>query len=120
MAGIQIAQNGTSLPHGMGYPLTYFKGIPHGLANGVLTIAYLKSFKDQTKIERMLNILGLSSLEELEAIFDKLIVFKVDIREEEIEAYAKDFISNKAKLKNHTEEVDFEGIMRIYSTSLFK
>ncbi len=67
LAGIQIAQTGTSLPHGMGYPLTYFKGLPHGLANGVLTIEYLKSFKDKTKIERMLRFLGLSHLGELEA-----------------------------------------------------
>ena len=47
MAGIIIAQTGTSLPHGMGYPLTYFKNIPHGLANGCLYIEYLKVFKNE-------------------------------------------------------------------------
>ena len=52
LGGIQIALAGTSLPHGMGYPLTYFKGLPHGLANGVLTIGYLKSFKDHSKMKR--------------------------------------------------------------------
>ena len=118
LAGIQIAQNGTSLPHGMGYPLTYFKGLPHGLANGVLTLAYLKSFKDQTKIQRMLNILGLKDLNELGLILEKLINVKLDISLEEIEAYSKEFISNKAKLKNHTEAVSFEDIVAIYRDSL--
>ena len=120
LAGIQISQNGTSLPHGMGYALTYFKGMPHGIANGVLTIEYLKSFKNKTKIERMLKILQLNNLEELEAIFEKLLNIKVQITVEEIMGYSKSFISNKAKLKNHTEEVTLEDIVQIYSRSLFK
>ena len=120
MAGIQIAQNGTSLPHGMGYPLTYFKGLPHGLANGVLTIEYLRSFKDQRKIERMLNILGLCYLDELESIFKGLIDIKVEITLEEIREYSMNFISNKSKLKNHTEEVGLDDIVSIYSKSLLR
>lgn len=120
MGGIQIAQNGTSLPHGMGYPLTYFKGLPHGLANGVLTIEYLKSFKNQAKIERMLSILGFNDLGELEAVFDRLIDVKVDITAEEINEYSNIFISNDSKLKNHTEEVSLEDIIHIYSKSLLK
>jgi len=118
LAGMQIAQSGTSLPHGMGYPLTYFKGLPHGLANGVLTIEYLKSFKDKTRINKMLSLLGLASLGELEDILDKLIDIKLDISKEEIDKYSKDFASNKAKLKNHTEDVELEDIIRIYSNSL--
>jgi len=120
LGGIQIAQNGTSLPHGMGYPLTYFKGLPHGLANGVLTIEYLKSFKEHTKMERMLNILGLSHLRELEAIFNKVIDVNIDINADEINKYAHSFFSNKNKLKNHPEELRFEDIVHIYSKSLLK
>lgn len=118
MGGIQIAQTGTSLPHGMGYPLTYFKGLPHGLANGVLTIEYLKSFKDQTKIKKMLSILGLNNLGKLETIFKSLVDVKIDITAEEIYEYSMGFISNKAKLKNHTEEVGLDDIVGIYSKSL--
>lgn len=120
LGGIQIAQNGTSLPHGMGYPLTYFKGLPHGLANAVLTVEYLKSFKNQTKIDRMLNILGFSHLGELEAIFDKIIDVKVDINADEINEYSQRFFTNKKKLKNHPEEVRLEDLVRIYSKSLLK
>ena len=28
-------QCGTGLPHGMGYPLSHHKGVPHGLACGI-------------------------------------------------------------------------------------
>ena len=120
LAGIQISQTGTSLPHGMGYPLTYFKGLPHGLANGVLTIEYLKSFKNKTKLEKMLNILKLNSLRELEEIFKQLFNVNIQITKEEIMEYSKAFVSNKAKLKNHPEEISLEDILEIYNKSLLK
>lgn len=120
LGGIQIAQTGTSLPHGMGYPLTYFKGLPHGLANGVLTIEYLKCFKDTTKLQKMLKALGLSNLGELEAILKQLINVDIQIADEEILEYSKAFVSNKSKLRNHPEEVTLEDIIRIYKKSLKK
>jgi len=120
LGGIQISQTGTSLPHGMGYFLTYFKGLPHGLANGVLTIEYLKSFKNKTKVEKLLKILDLNTLDELEMIFKKLINVNLQITEEEILEYSKTFVSNKNKLKNHPEEVHLEDIVHIYSKSLLK
>lgn len=118
LAGIQISQTGTSLPHGMGYPLTYYKGLPHGLANGVLTMEYLKSFKDKAKIDRMLALLGLDKLCDLESILTRLIDVKLDINEDEIYEYSRAFVSNKAKLKNHTEKVGLEDIIAIYKRSL--
>lgn len=118
IAGIQISQNGTSLPHGMGYPLTYFKGLPHGLANGVLTIEYLKTFRDTEKLSKMLNILGLSSLDELKEIFDKLFKVNINITEDDIKEYSQAFFSNKAKLKNHPEELSLKEIENIYINSL--
>ncbi len=120
LGGVQIAQNGTSLPHGMGYMLTYFKGLPHGLANGVLTIEYLKTFRDRTKLNRMLGFLGLGSIDELEAILNKLIDVKIDITDDEINEFSMSFAGNKDKLKNHPEKVEFDDIVRIYRNSLVK
>jgi alcohol dehydrogenase len=104
----------------MGYPLTYFKGLPHGLANGVLTIEYLKSFKNKTKLEKILNLLNLNSLEELEEIFSQLFKVNIPITKEEIMEYSKALVANKGKLKNHPEEVSLENILEIYSKSLLK
>ncbi len=120
IAGIQIAQNGTSLPHGMGYPLTYFKGIPHGLANAALTMEYLKNFKDKTKIDNMLKCLKLDSLMDLEQYLKKLVNINIDITEEEILDYSNKLFSNKDKLKNHPENVELTDIVKIYSKSLLK
>lgn len=118
LGGIAIAQNGTSLPHGMGYALTYNKNLPHGLANGMLTVAYLKSFKDKNKIMKMLNILGLKNLEELKSIFDSLFHVAIELSAEEIHQYAFSLAQNKAKLKNHPEEITSQDIEQIYKNSL--
>lgn len=118
IAGMAIAQVGTSLPHGMGYALTYHKKIPHGLANGVLTIEYLKCFKDKSKINKMLNLLGLHNLQDLKEIFDSLFKVNTKLTEEEIKEFACNFAENKAKLKNHPEEVDILVIEEIYRKSL--
>ncbi|OPJ60965.1 iron-containing alcohol dehydrogenase family protein [Clostridium oryzae] len=117
LGGIQISQNGTSLPHGMGYPLTYFKGLPHGFANGVLTVEYLKTFKNTEKLNRMLSILKLKDLSELKQIFDKLFTVHIDVTEEEIVEYSKAIFSNKGKLKNHPEQLEYQEIENIYRNS---
>ncbi|MDK2807370.1 MAG: hypothetical protein PWP24_99 [Clostridiales bacterium] len=118
LAGMVIAQTGTSLPHGMGYALTYHKGLSHGAANGILTSEYLKIFKNQTKLERMLSLLKLESIQKLEEILKRLMPVKVLITEQEIEAYASAFLANKAKRKNHPEEIGLEEILQIYKNSL--
>ena len=120
LGGIQIALTGTSLPHGMGYPLTYYKNVPHGLANGVLTPEYLKTFKNQPKINKMLDLCNLSSLDELAQLFDNLFDLNINISQEEIRAYSELFMSQKDKLKNHTEEISLDDVIKIYSNSLLK
>ena len=114
MAGMVIAQTGTSLPHGMGYPLTYFKNMPHGLANGCLYKEYLAVFKDRKKIDNIWALLGLKSYEEMIEILSALTKVDIEITEEEIKDYTDSMWNNKSKLKNHPEEVSFEEIYNIY------
>ena len=96
IAGMVIAQTGTSLPHGMGYALSYFKGLPHGLANGCLYREYLNIFKDREKVNNIWKCLGLQSYEELIEVLDKLTVVEIDVTKEEIASYTEGMISNKA------------------------
>lgn len=118
LGGVAIANTGTSLPHGMGYPLTYYKKVPHGLANGVLYIHYLKVFKDRSKVEKIHQLLGLNSHIEFEKILTILCTHAIQVTEEEIKAYTSSMCSNEAKLKNHPEEVGYEDIYNIYKRSL--
>lgn len=72
LAGMVIAQAGTGLVHAMGYPLTYYKGIPHGRANGILLAGYLAfmgcSCRERT--EQLLAAMGMQGAEELQALVD--------------------------------------------------
>ena len=114
MAGVVIAQTGTSLPHGMGYPLTYFKNIPHGLANGCLYKEYLAVFKDREKVNNIWRLLGLKSYKEMEDILVSLTKINIEISEEEIKSYTEAMWQNKGKLKNHTEDITYEELYNIY------
>lgn len=118
LGGMAIAQTGTSLPHGMGYALTYYKGLPHGLANGVLYKAYLRGFKDRTKVQKLHTFVGLESHEALEKVLDTLCQAQVEVTPEELEAYTKAMCSNKAKLQNHPESISEQEVYRIYADSL--
>lgn len=119
MAGMVIAQTGTSLPHGMGYPLTYFKNIPHGLANGCLYVEYLNIFKDRSKIDNIWMLLNLNSYEELKELLGKLTKVNIRLSDEEIRKYTDDMWNNKAKLKNHPEEIAYNDLYSIYKKSLY-
>lgn len=112
--GMVISQTGTSLPHGMGYALTYHKGLPHGLANGVLYPPYLKSFKDLTKINRMATLSGFEDLEALLDFLTPLVATDVEFSDEEARQFAKEMASNTAKLKNHPEPVSEEDLYHMY------
>lgn len=119
LGGVAIAQTGTSLPHGMGYALTYHKGLSHGLANGVLYVAYLRSFKDQTKVQRIHQLVGLESHEALEKILGALCSVEITVTKEELEKYTDEMCANKAKLQNHPEPITRDEVYSIYEKSFF-
>lgn len=118
LGGMAIAQTGTSLPHGMGYALTYHKGVPHGLANGVLYVHYLRCFKDQAKVQRLHKLIGVKNHDELEKILTALCLTDIKVTDEELQQYAQEMSANQAKLQNHPEEVGYEEIYHIYKASL--
>lgn len=120
LGGFAIAQVGTSIPHGMGYALTYNKGISHGVANCILYREYLKCFKNQEKVRKIIDILELESIDTLGNYLDEIINLDFRVTEEEIREYSKGMASNKGKLKNHPEAITEEEIFNIYKKSLLK
>lgn len=97
LAGMVIAQTGTTVVHAMGYSLTYFKGIDHGRANGLLLGTYLTFVKKEKPdlVGRILKEMQLESISEFEECMSSLFGAKEEITEEEIKLYSKKAITTK-------------------------
>jgi len=97
MAGMVIAQTGTTAVHAMGYSLTYFKNIDHGRANGLLLGEYLKLVeKVQPDLAgRILTVMNFSEAEQFRELLSKILAEKEEISSEEIKQYSKTAIQTK-------------------------
>jgi len=118
IAGMVIAQSGTSLPHGMGYSLTYFHNIPHGKANGVFLKSYLEFCEDENKVKKILYLLTLENLDELGNFLNEMLGYVDSVSYNDICSYADKMVLNKNKLKNHPTSVTRDDVLKIYTDSL--
>lgn len=100
VAGMAIAHTGTSLPHGLSYPVTYEMGIPHGKAVGFFLPGFLREYEDQTEVSAVLALLGFASVEEF-ADYLKKLIGEPSIPEELWSLDRRAILSNPAKLKNY-------------------
>jgi alcohol dehydrogenase class IV len=114
-----IAHTGTTIVHGMGYSLTYFKGIAHGRANGMLMKEYLNFNYDYAgeKIDKMLKMLRIKNIEEFGTIIDALLRIKkgdIKVNYEEIKLYAERTMKSKSTTFNirDVKEEDLIDILR--------
>ena len=90
LGGVAIAQSGTIVVHSMGYALTYFKDMPHGLANGKLLVPYMR-FANENVPEvsgEIFKALGCNDYEGFKALINSLELPETDITEEEAEKFA--------------------------------
>lgn len=115
LGGMVISHTGTTIVHGMGYSLTFFKGIPHGRANGLLIAQYLRYIYEfaEEKIKYILHNLGVEDIETFENTMHKLLNTTEIFSEEDFRKYASLAIKQKSSgynVKNVTEE-DLEQIM---------
>lgn len=116
LGGMVISHTGTTIIHGMGYSLTYFKNIPHGRANGLLVKEYLKYNYEVSKgkIDNVLSLLGLSSIDALGEIIERLVPDKLVLTKEEIALYAGLAMKQNSTLSNVrlVAKEDMEGILK--------
>ena len=119
LAGVAIAQTGTSIPHALGYFLTYEKEIPHGRANGLVTQAYLELFpKEDKKVSRLLQCLGMKNTEEMGAFFKDVLNTSETFTVEEIAYYTERSMESPQKLATFPYGVEKEDIFEIFKKSL--
>lgn len=110
VAGMAITHTGTSLPHGLSYMVTYELGVPHGKAVGMFLGGYVKIYKDKKEADKVLNLLGFESGDELKDYISR-ILGETNIPKELMEKNADSILSNEAKLKNYPFEITKEEIM---------
>ncbi len=118
LAGIVIAQSGTTVTHAFGYPVTTFKGIKHGQATGLFLVETLKvMMEEKPNISEILEIFG--GLDGLKGFLEDIGVYNVDVEvsEKEIEEWAER--TSKAKhLAVTPGKFTYEKVYEIYSKVL--
>lgn len=116
LGGIIIAQTGVTIAHGMGYCYTFFKDIPHGKANGLIMRAYLKLNYDvaKDKIDKALDALGCSSIDEFADILKDMLGEAPKLTEEEIELYTQLTQIQKGSMSNTPHKIDAEEIHKLW------
>ncbi|MCX7747358.1 MAG: iron-containing alcohol dehydrogenase family protein [Clostridia bacterium] len=121
LGGMTVAQTGTTIVHGMGYSLTYFKDIPHGKANGLFMREYLKFNYDvvKEKTENILRLLKLKDIDEFGRVMDKLLVNDKQFNEEEFKLYASLAMKQKSAKKNAKSVTDAD-LVEIMKRSLLQ
>ncbi|MGI5901909.1 MAG: iron-containing alcohol dehydrogenase family protein [Desulfitobacteriia bacterium] len=120
LAGIVIAQTGTTAVHSMGYSLTFFKGVDHGRANGLLLGEYLKFIeqKQREPVAKMLSAMDLATAQDFQLLLNELLgEEKETVSSEEINHYCQ--IAIRAKnIDSGIVKLGLEDIRHIFEQSL--
>lgn len=111
MAGMAIAQTGTTLPHALSYYLTYEKHTHHGKAVGYFLPGYLQMADSRTR-RKVLSLIGFPDMQYFTSFMHKLLG-KMDVEEELIREAVCGVGANTAKLKSVPYEVTEEVLYKI-------
>ena len=116
LGGMVISHTGTTIVHGAGYNLTYFKGIPHGRANGYLMKEYLKfNYEaDKDRIDNILKMMQLDSIDDFGEAMKELIGSAPALNEDEIAQYSVITMTQRSTASN-IRTVTAQDIMDILS-----
>ena len=118
LAGMAIAQSGTTAVHGMGYQLTYFAGIAHGRANGLLLGETLRLCEEKNlPAVKAITLTCGASVKEIALTLDTLLGEREAFPKSDLLAFAKRSASGKNIQKSAYEPTE-EELSRIFLRSL--
>lgn len=116
LAGMVIANTGTTAVHAMGYSLTYYKHIDHGRANGLLLGALMRYCEKKLpqRAEFALRACGYGGAEEFSDALSSLLGERETLTEEECAKYAKKAMSasNIANCAYAPDEADLYAMLK--------
>lgn len=119
LGGAAIAQTGVTIAHGMGYCYTYFHGIPHGKANGLLMkpyLAYVSGLLPE-KTRTALSVLHMESAAELAGAIEKLVGKAPVLSAGTIEKYTELTLLQKGSIANTAGIVGPEEISAFWKAA---
>lgn len=112
VAGMAITHTGTSLPHGMSYPVTYERHIPHGRAVGMFLGGFVASYGDQAEATEAVRLLGFETTAAFHAYLNELLGY-VDVPEQLLHRGAQMLLKDPAKLKNYPFRLTEEDVVNM-------
>lgn len=111
LGGMAIAHTGTSLPHGLSYPITCEMGIPHGKAVGIFLPGFFRNYGNKEESMKVLNLLEFGSIQSFSEYIRSLLG-EVSIPDELWKRAVDELLANPSKLKNYPYMMDREKLLR--------
>ncbi len=121
LGGMVIANTKTTAVHSLGYSLTYFHGIDHGRANGLLLGEFLKYIQKSLpeRVYEILSAMGLSTVSQFIDLLDELLGEREKLTDEQIEKYVA-ITAKSGNVKNSPIIPSKEDLTEILKSSLNK
>lgn len=112
VAGMAITHTGTSLPHGLSYPVTYELGVPHGKAVGMFLGGFVEEYQDKEEATKVLSMLGFEKAADFRA-YMRALLGVVEVHEELMKENVQGLLANPAKLKNYPFEITEKELLEM-------
>ena len=109
VAGLAITHTGTSLPHGLSYPVTYELGVPHGRAVGMFLGGYVEGYADQADATEAVRILGFETTSAFRAYLNQLLGV-VEVPADLLDTAVTAILNDPGKLKNYPFPITAEAM----------
>lgn len=122
IASSAMMQSGTTLPHGLGYPLSQYHHVNHGLSCSITLGEYMRTFKDQTLPQKVMDMCGFKDSQDMCDFFQTIIKrdLHITVTMEEIDKWTDFFWETEQnnRLKRNPEPISKEQIHEMYVNSL--
>ena len=121
--GVAFMQSCTCIPHGLGYPLSHYYDVCHGLSCGIFLGEWLKNFKDQSLVQEVVEDCGFNNSDEfadyVRALTNRDV--ELEVTDAEIQEWTDAFMKQQIwRLESNPEELTREDIYTIYRRALAK